>query len=334
MAPLSYLVSSIEPTSGDAVVLSLAPAAGQTPLRFEAGQYAAISWFRAGRRTPERCFSIIAAPDGSGRLQFAIRVSGAFTRGVSRLRAGDRVMVRGPFGQFKLSGRVAPHTPVVMLAGGIGITPFVSLLRAAQLQGMQPGGAGRRLSLIWSVRRQADAPLAGEINRLTTALPGLTTRIWETQASGRLTPRHLERLVASQPGAVFMICGPSGFTAQSHNALLAAGVPAQRIITEAFSQQVSAAWPRALASATRKRRSLQLAVASLVIAATLVLARGGASAVQSLVSKTESAASVNQTDDAATTANANGAASSSNTASTQSSGSQTSTYQQPTSSVS
>ena len=97
------------------------------PFGFQPGQYAAISFKHNGKPTPARCFSIVSSPTDQETLQFSLRVNGHFTRAVQDIKPGDIVKVFGPFGGFMLN--TAHDKDVVMLAGGIGITPFISMIR-------------------------------------------------------------------------------------------------------------------------------------------------------------------------------------------------------------
>src|SRR5665213_1716250 len=103
-------------------------------LSYEPGQYAAISFMHNNRPTPARCFSITSSPTEQGLLQFGIRVHGNFTKtAMQSLIPGSKVIIEGPFGNFVFNAE--RDRSALMLAGGIGITPFISMLRyAARLQ--------------------------------------------------------------------------------------------------------------------------------------------------------------------------------------------------------
>ncbi|MBW4061461.1 FAD-dependent oxidoreductase [Candidatus Saccharibacteria bacterium] len=118
-------------------------------IAFQPGQYAAISFFKGGRPTPARCFSIVSSPTEQEILQFSMRTRGPFTRGLSAAQIGDVVDVRGPFGCFVLD--IARYTDVVLLAGRIGITPFMSVASfATSIQ------ATKRIALLYSCTTQDD----------------------------------------------------------------------------------------------------------------------------------------------------------------------------------
>src|ERR1019366_4016478 len=97
------------------------------PFGFQPGQYAAISFWHKGRQTPARCFSIVSSPTDQEFLRFSLRVNGHFTKAVEDIKPDDPIKVYGPFGGFIFN--TVHDSDVIMLAGGIGITPFISMIR-------------------------------------------------------------------------------------------------------------------------------------------------------------------------------------------------------------
>jgi ferredoxin-NAD(P)+ reductase (naphthalene dioxygenase ferredoxin-specific) len=123
-------VTAIEPLTHDIRRLRLRPA---KPLEFSAGQYASLQF------TPEhiRPYSMANVP-GSGELEFHVRlVPGGRVTGYieQELKVGDQVRVSGPLGTAYLR---AKHTgPILCVAGGTGLAPVLSIVRAALEQGME-----------------------------------------------------------------------------------------------------------------------------------------------------------------------------------------------------
>lgn len=101
------------------------------PVRYEAGQYMELTLHHPGKdfRGIRRVFSITSAP-GDEMIRFGIKFyepSSTFKRALYRLKAGDVVPVTSVNGDFVLPRRV--DAPLLFVAGGIGITPFISQLR-------------------------------------------------------------------------------------------------------------------------------------------------------------------------------------------------------------
>lgn len=147
MVKLDTTVRSVVMASHDVAVLSVQLRAGDR-FEFRAGQFAKL---RIGK-LPARSYSMASAP-GDPALAFHVRVleGGAVSPAIARqLRPGDTVELRGPFGDAHWSG---PHrTPVLLLAGGTGLAPMLSILDAALAQGQEPG----LLHLYHGVRTAAD----------------------------------------------------------------------------------------------------------------------------------------------------------------------------------
>ncbi|HQR52561.1 MAG TPA: FAD-dependent oxidoreductase, partial [Burkholderiales bacterium] len=104
-------------------------------------------------------FSIVTAPFESD-LVIATRMrDSAFKRALKSLAMGSAVGIEGPFGSLTLHRD--PARPAVFIAGGIGITPFVSMLRQAAKNGLP-----RKLLLLYSNRRPKDAAFLAELQEL------------------------------------------------------------------------------------------------------------------------------------------------------------------------
>ncbi len=210
-------------------------------LAHQPGQYAAFSFSRKYRPTPARCFSIVSSPTEQGVLQFSMRVRGHFTRAVDGLQKGDIVKVRGPFGGFVLDA--SRDRDVVLLAGGIGITPFMSMVRyAASIHSTS------KIALVYSCASQEDVPFGGELVNLQKQNPnfrvifvisdGPTNKLTgQLVAKGRISPEVIEAASGNtHEGKTYFICGPPPFMKGMIQTLRGKGVGFDQIRTEAFGQ--------------------------------------------------------------------------------------------------
>ena len=184
-----------------------------------------------------RTFSIVSAPHES-ELVIATRMRDtAFKRVLKGAAAGVRVGLRGPAGLFTLDP--ADARPAVLLAGGIGVTPFVSMLRDAAHSGL-----ARDLWLFYSNRRPEDAAFLDEL----ATLPARNSRIRfvgtmvEMDKSGKtwsgergfLDRAMLERHLKSLAGNVYYVAGPPGLVEAMQKMLVVAGVAEDAIHTDEF----------------------------------------------------------------------------------------------------
>lgn len=127
------------------------------PVSFTPGQYIELSLPHPGTdsRGSRRTFSISSAPSADGTVSFALRVpenSSSFKRALLALRPGQRLHGTGVGGDFVLPAD--PAVPVLLVAGGIGITPFLSQLRHE---------AGRDAVLIYGAASPDEVPFVQEL---------------------------------------------------------------------------------------------------------------------------------------------------------------------------
>jgi ferredoxin-NADP reductase len=235
-----YVVTNMERNSG-ILVLTCRARKSRDAISYAPGQYAAVGFKgKNGRPTPMRCFSIASSPDNRGELQFGMRVAGDFTQAAAALSVGDQLFVQGPFGDFHVDERYDRN--LVFLAGGIGITPFMSMIRtAARLGSTLP------MTLLYSYRTGHDIPFHDELQELAKQNSHFRMAIFVTGSatppdapqilSGRMTDKHLCQVIGNDyTGATYFVCGPKGFMENTESMLDDKGVPGNRIISESFTQ--------------------------------------------------------------------------------------------------
>lgn len=74
-------------------------------------------------------FSISSVPEKEGRLVLTIKQNGDYTAQIPNLKAGDKAVLEGPYGHFYMQYDTEADAPLVFLAGGIGVTPLMSIIR-------------------------------------------------------------------------------------------------------------------------------------------------------------------------------------------------------------
>ena len=267
-----YRVMSCEQATPTTLLLTLEKDPDDTrPISFHPGQYAAISTHR-GRPSVARCFSIVSSPTDDTRLQFSMRTAGKYTTRLKRLQPGDEVDVRGPFGGFVIDPM--RDTQAVLLAGGIGITPFMSMLRYAR-----DTNSTTPMALFYGVASQDDVPFLDELKQLAKTNPHLQITVVVAQGetdkiaplsvkTGFVSADLIREQATPSPDATYFLCGPPPFMNALLKSLRASGVNNDRLITEAFSQGPHrqtgrvASWPQNMYVMT----GLGLALGTLVVA--------------------------------------------------------------------
>lgn len=212
---------------------------GHDPLLHQPGQYAAISLRDKKRPTTFRCFTIASSPNNQQQLQFSIRVNGHFTSALERLKEGDAIDVRGPYGAFVFNQ--FNHKDLVMFAGGVGIAPFISMIRYATEMKLD-----NKLTLVYSSRGQDEIAYLQELNELTKynvnlkivhVIGGGSTEKLEglIVKSGYVNDTVLDSLGLDYGNQTYMMCGPPAYMNAMTKLLKEQGAPKHRILSEAFS---------------------------------------------------------------------------------------------------
>ncbi|WP_202638545.1 ferric reductase-like transmembrane domain-containing protein [Bailinhaonella thermotolerans] len=217
LAPLlvpRYRLAAAERVSGAVTVYRLAPR-GRRRVRPLPGQFCHLRTSVLSRSHP---LSAVRSDPETAELVFAVRDAGSFTVRLRRLRPGATVLVDGPHGAFTREAQLGGE-PAVLIAGGIGVTPFVDL-------------ALRRpdVTLFHAVASPADAVFAPELRR------ALGERYVPSRRDGvppeRFTGARLTRGAPAR--ARYFVCGSPRFVAGIIRELRSRGVPRDRVLTERF----------------------------------------------------------------------------------------------------
>jgi ferredoxin-NADP reductase len=161
-----------------------------------------------------------------------------FKRRLSQLPIGTEVRIDGPMGSFTLHNNTA--RPAVLLAGGVGIAPFLSIVSYARKKGLH-----HRIILFYANRQLEDAAFIDalwNLERMNTRfsfVPTLT-RVhgnnggWKCE-TGHISPEMLHRRVGNLQGPIFYIAGPPAMVAATRRMLVEAAVDEDDIRTEEFA---------------------------------------------------------------------------------------------------
>lgn len=216
-------------------------------MTFKAGQFMDLTLIdppESDAKGNTRAFSINSAPDDL-RLVFATRLRDtAFKRVLRTIPLGKSIKLEGPFGDLTLHHNAM--RPAVLLAGGIGVTPFRSMARWAAHERLS-----QRIVLVYANQRPEDAPFLEEFRALAQANPNFTFVPIMTQMSGSHLPwdgetrnidhalivKYLRNATASEPARATPVCyiaGPPGMVRGVRGSLNVAGIDDDDIRTEEF----------------------------------------------------------------------------------------------------
>jgi ferredoxin-NADP reductase len=185
-----------------------------------------------------RTFSIASAPE-EGTLTIATRMRDtAFKRVLKLLPIGSEIKIEGPSGDLTLHSNIA--RPAVLLAGGIGITPFRSMVLGAAREKLP-----NRIFLFYSNRRPEDAPFLSELQALGKENPNYkliatmtemakSERSWQGETEP-ISKEMLARHMKDGAVPVYYIAGPPDMVKGLHQVLNAAGVDDDDVRAEEFA---------------------------------------------------------------------------------------------------
>ena len=236
-----------ENEKGDVCSLYLAPHDGRPLPNFRAGQFLTFQFKLPGEPKPTvRCYSLSASPNPE-RYRISVKrvppprdkpeVAPGLVSGFvhSLLKEDDLIDVKAPSGSFTLD--LARETPIVMIAGGIGVTPLLCMVQDLAAQGVQ-----REVWFFYGVRDRSDLALRGELDalnenswfRLQVCLDGATDSLdAATERRSRVSVELFKEVLPSN-NYDFYICGPPPMMKGITQDLEEWGVPRDHIFFEAF----------------------------------------------------------------------------------------------------
>ncbi len=227
-----WQVESVKPERGDAWTLTLRPI-GHDGLRFEPGQYAWFTLADSPFAMQQHPFSL-AGTARSAHLSFTAAVVGDFTAALAKVKPGARAWVEGPMGSFIPDPDRS--IPLFMVAGGIGITPMMSMLRTFHAQGSR-----RKVDLVYANNELGDVTFLEELEILEQELNLRVIHVlreppagWPGE-SGLVDENLLDRCLPppGQP-TQYMVCGPEPLMDTVEAALRDRGVDWRRVYSERF----------------------------------------------------------------------------------------------------
>lgn len=200
-------------------------------LVFHPGQFVFVRFPRFNNAWEMWPFSISNHPNEK-TVRLSIKRLGDFTEGkVPSLKEGDAAVLMGPYGKY--GERYLDHKrDMVWIAGGIGITPFLSMARN---EAEKP--IGREVDLIWAYRDPEEAVYHNELTAEANKSRGLKYHPWLSSEKGRLTAEKVEDLIGGRErllGRVIFLCGPLPMMEDLSRGLIKMGVRVRNIVFEDF----------------------------------------------------------------------------------------------------
>lgn len=194
---------------------------------FQAGQYIQVSvpkLLYPDPKGPSRVFSIASSPNDQKIISVAFRNSGSgFKRTLIELPLGSLVDIEGPFGYFTLPKN--QNQPIVLIAGGIGITPCLSMIRYATEEKL-----AHPITLLYANRNAESAAYSEKLKTLTKQNPRFILK----NHFGYIDANFIEQSVKNLTEPVWYIVGPPAMVAETRDLLSRLGVSEAKVYFEDF----------------------------------------------------------------------------------------------------
>lgn len=200
---------------------------------YKPGQFMIIRLIRNGEVSEPHPFTISSSPT-QDRLSISVKSVGDFTATIGDTKVSDSAYIDAPYGRFSFLNNDSQQ--LVFIAGGIGITPFMSMLR--YIHDSRPE---KNVILIWGNKTEADIAFRNELENISAGMPSLKiVHIMSGQddwpgekgyVDAEKLKKHIENLQESQ----FFICGPPIMMTAVVKSLKALGITKKHIHYERFA---------------------------------------------------------------------------------------------------
>lgn len=207
------------------LVLDIEMAPRRRSLAFKAGQFIFVRFLKSQVSSESHPFSLSSSP-GEANLKITIKSLGDYTSALKDLSIGDIAAIEGPFGRFIY--HEASLKNQIWLAGGIGITPFLSMARELKDQSY-------KIDLYYCLKDQAEAVFMDELSGLSRQNKNLKIIPWYSSGQGRISGQAVKEASRGLTDKEIFLCGPIPFMENLNKQFRALGVKRGRIYFEKFN---------------------------------------------------------------------------------------------------
>lgn len=217
-----YKIAHIKQT-GKIIEIFLTPLSRK--LNFEPGQFV-FARVLGKHSHEEHPFSISSSP-GEEYLRLSVKMSGDFTSAMGTLQVDEEMTLYGPYGHFGKYA-ITSKKDLIFIAGGIGITPFLSIIRYFKLQNI-----AKNYKLIFTLKNPSDTPYIPELTQISAE--NLVVHFSET--AGHLNAETIIHHASGIDNKLILICGPKHMMKDIVKGLIEKGVKRKNIIFEDFDMR-------------------------------------------------------------------------------------------------
>jgi predicted ferric reductase len=218
-----YRVAKVRSLDDSVTEVTLEPAA--RPMRFAPGQFAFVTFY--GSRLPEETHPFSMTSGANERdLKLVIKRLGDYTAGLQLLESGAKAKVEGPYGA--LSHERIANLRQIWIAGGIGVTPFLSMARSLDSSGYQ-------IDLFYATETKDQAHFLDELYEIADRDPRVRVVSVRKDNLGRISAEDVCGTMRDLVLKDILICGPPAMMDSLRAQFRDLGVPDERLHAERFS---------------------------------------------------------------------------------------------------
>lgn len=229
-----YRVSEVRQERGETTTLVMQPE-GHPGFHFNPGQFGWLMVWGSPFKITGHPFSFSSsAAAKDGRVEMSIRTLGDFTKEIQRVPVGKRVYLDGPYGAFTIGNPADMH---VLIAGGVGVTPMMSMIRT-----LADRGDKRPVILLYGSKDRESITFCEELEVLKARLDLTVVHVLANPPAGwtgeqgfidaEMFKRHLPPPYSDHE---YFICGPGVMMDAIEKALGEMGVPMAKYHSERYS---------------------------------------------------------------------------------------------------
>ncbi len=216
-----YLVDNVRELSESIVEISMIPL--NEGIRHVPGQFIFVGFQNGGVSSEPHPFSISSAPS-ERVLQISVKSLGDYTSQLKHLRKGALARIEGPYGKFSFND--CANKNQIWIAGGIGITPLLSMARSLE--------NGFNVDLYYCAKNRDDAVFLDELVSIAENKANFRVINYCSDKSGRITAEVVEKLSGTLSGKDIFLCGPPAMMRALKKDFINLGVDKIRIHNEEF----------------------------------------------------------------------------------------------------
>ena len=203
-------------------------------LNYKAGQFFFVALKQGGKELNKH-FSFSSSPTEPGFIEFTKRLTDhEYSMALKAAKVGDWARIDAPYGEFTFEGE---YPKIALLAGGIGVTPFISICKNATDKGLKS-----EITLFLGCRTPNDIPFRQELENMQQTNKNLKLHFVVNQptpdwkgATGIITADMIQKELPDYKDNIFYTCGPPGMVTAMEKLVDSIGLPKKQLKLEYFT---------------------------------------------------------------------------------------------------